>query len=161
MAIPEQKNQEKYQESIEEELGASKESFQPEKEMPLSKEEEVLELERKLVEKKAELAKERKVETEPFKEREPVKETERAMEEVVPPPASPSAKVQQQVKSLKQVDRANQIKVLSELAFQKGLDFAIEVAKGLDNAYVLDEFHDTLVDELYQRLIEQGKLKKL
>ena len=72
-----------------------------------------------------------------------------------------SVQAQKQVKQLKDLDRPSQVKALCDLAFQKGLNFAIEVAKALDNAYVLDEFHDTLVDELYKKLVEKGKLKKL
>ena len=77
------------------------------------------------------------------------------------PAEPPSAKAQQEAKKIKQLDQENQIKSLSDLAFQKGLDFAIEVAKNLDNAYVLDQFHDNLVGQLRQRLIEQGKLKRI
>lgn len=68
---------------------------------------------------------------------------------------------QKQVQRLKDLDRENQVKELCHLALQKGVDFAVEVAKGLDDAYVLDELHDSLVDELHKKLIEQGKLKKL
>jgi len=49
------------------------------------------------------------------------------------------------------IDRENQVKKLCELAFEKGLDFAIEAAKKLDNTYVLDELHDTLVDKLREK----------
>ena len=36
-----------------------------------------------------------------------------------------------------------------------------EILKNLDNAYVLDELHDTLVSELYNELVKEGELKKL
>ncbi len=52
------------------------------------------------------------------------------------------------------------IKELCQLAFEKGLDTAIEQAKKLNNPYILDEFHDALVGELYKQLIEQGKLEQ-
>ena len=133
----EEKTQDKYKEPIEGETQVHKESPLPEKEIKT----------------------ERRLEAEPPRE----KIEERLEETDLAPSASepPLAKVQQKVKQLKNLDRQNQVKALSDLAFQQGLDFAIEVAKGLDNAYVLDEFHDSLVDELRKELIEKGKLKKL
>ena len=59
------------------------------------------------------------------------------------------------------VNRQNQIKMLCDLAFEKGIDVAIEEAKKLDSPYILDEFHDSLVDELREKLIEKGKLEKI
>lgn len=132
-----------------------------EKKIEPSLEKEVLELEKKLTEKRAELTKEKKIEAEPTKEKiEPIEEV--LEKEKVVPTAVPSAvQVQQQVKELKDLDRQSQVKILCDLAFQKNLNFAIEVARKLDNAYVLDEFHDTLVDKLYQELIKKGKLEKI
>lgn len=103
---------------------------------------------------------ERKAEAEAIKEE---KEAEKTLEgEAGPAPMiSPSSKVRKQVKKIKNLDRQNQIKTLVDLSFSKGLDFAIEVVRGLDNAYVLDEFHDALIDELYKKLVEQGKMKEL
>ncbi len=74
---------------------------------------------------------------------------------------SQSAQAQKEVQRLKDLEQENQVKELCDLAFQKGLDFAIEVAKNLDNAYVLDELHDTLINELYKKLVEQRKLKRI
>jgi len=53
-----------------------------------------------------------------------------------------------------------QVKVLREIAFEKGLDIAIEEAKKLNNPHILDEFHDDLVDKFYQKLVEAGKLEE-
>ena len=47
------------------------------------------------------------------------------------------------------------------MVFEKGVIEAVEVAKKLDNPYLLDEFHDALVDKLYDKLVEQGKLKQV
>jgi len=127
-----------------------------------SLEKEILELERKLTEKRKEL--ERKVEKEPAKEEVELKKVEE-LEEVFPsvaPSVTPTQQqIQEQVKQIKNLDRQNQVNVLCNLAFQKNLNFAIEVARSLDNAYVLDEFHDTLVDKLYQELIKKGKLEEI
>ena len=118
--------------------------------------EEVLEPSEKAVEQKPEVVPEQKLEAEPSLEEKLEEKKEEA-----PTPTAPPAKVQQQVKELEKLDRENQIKALTDLALQKGVDFAVEVAKKLDSAYTLDEFHDTLVDQLYNKLTEQGKLKKL
>ncbi len=61
----------------------------------------------------------------------------------------------------KDINRQNQIKMLCDLAFEKGIDSAVEEARKLDSPYLLDEFHDKLVDELREKLIEKGKLEKI
>ena len=65
------------------------------------------------------------------------------------------------VKELKGQKKERQIQLLTGLAFDKGVIHATEVAQKLDDPYILDEFHDTLVDELYNYLVEQGKLKEV
>ena len=152
----------------------------------VSKEQEILKLERELAEKKQELSQEvvpEKIEKEksqptPEKassdaealadksagEAEIIREPEAPKEEpAVPAPVASklSSKVSAQIKKLKELDRESQIKELCNLSFSEDLDFAVNVAKGLDNAYVLDEFHDALVDELYDKLVEKGELKKM
>ena len=84
-------------------------------------------------------------------------------EKLAPAPITPPTEeeVKQQVKNLKTLDKEHQVKVLTDLAFQKGLAFSIKVARSLDSDYVLDEFHSSLVDKLYKELVESGKLKKL
>jgi len=67
--------------------------------------------------------------------------------------------VNDEVKRLKILSPEEQVKELCELVFEKGLVFSVEVAKKLNNDYVLDKFHDTLVDELKPKLIEQGELE--
>jgi len=157
----EENNQDKYQEPIKGGPVTLEEKPQLEKEVSTLKKEEVLKSEEKLTEEKPEIFEEKKIEAEPAKEKS--EKTEEVIEQAAPTSAltPSSAKAQKQVKQLKDLDRQSQVKALCGLAFQKGLDFAIEVAKALDNAYVLDEFHDTLVDELYKELVEKGKLKKL
>ncbi len=154
----------KYQESIKEESINSEEKDSLEKETSLTKEESLGPAE-KSIEEKAEAVSEKKIEAEPTKEKSPTEISqpaeERKIEEAKPTVAAPSAQARKKAKQLKDLDRPSQVKALCDLAFQKGLAFAIEVAKTLDNAYVLDEFHDTLVSELYNKLIEKGKLKQM
>lgn len=68
---------------------------------------------------------------------------------------------QQQAQKLKDEPKERQIELLIQMAFDKGVIEAVEVAKNLDNSYLLDEFHDALVDKLYNTLVEQGKLKQV
>ena len=59
------------------------------------------------------------------------------------------------------LEKDRQLKMLVDIAFSKGLDKAVEAARATNNAYLIDEFHDMLVDKLRQELIEKGKLKEL
>lgn len=159
----EEKSTDKYQELIEgeKEPAASDGKPQLENEISVPKAEDVLESEEKLTEEKKEVVEEKEIEAEPAKE-EPKKE-EVKKEEAAPVTAliPPSSRVRKQIKSLKSLDKQSQIKSLCYLAFKKGLDFAVEVARGLNDAYVLDEFHDALVGELRKKLVEEGKLKQM
>lgn len=86
-------------------------------------------------------------------------------EVVTPAPAptapSPAAPPPPPADELKVLDQDRQLKILVDLAFQQGLDKAVEAARATENPYLIDKFHDTLVDELRQKLIEKGKLKEL
>jgi len=155
--------QDKYMEPLEGDPVALSEKVELRENKPDSREQEILELEKRLAEKKQELSQviPEKIEKLEIIKEEP-KEPEKLVEkEVVPPTSKLSSKVKDQIKKLKELDRENQIKELCNLSFSEDLDFAVNVAKGLDDAYVLDEFHDALVDELYDKLVEQGELKKI
>ena len=54
-----------------------------------------------------------------------------------------------------------QLKILVDLAFEKGINKAIETANATQNPYLIDKFHDTLTDELRDQLIEKKKLKEV
>jgi len=69
--------------------------------------------------------------------------------------------VQQQAQKLKDEPKERQVELLIQMAFDKGVVEAVEIAKNLNNPHLLDEFHDTLVDNLYNKLVEQGKLKQV
>jgi len=136
----------------------------------VSKEQEILELEKKLAEKKQELSqetipeqKQEIIEKPEIIKEEPKESKEIVKEEVIPSTLTSklSSKIKIQIKRIKELDRESQIKELCNLTFSEDLDFAVSVAKGLDSAYILDEFHDTLVDDLYDKLVEENKLKKI
>ncbi len=156
----------KYQESLEEEpLALSKKVELKKEDFSDSKEREILKSERKLTEEKQEVKKPRiEIIEEPEIIQERSKEPEESVEKEITPTTSASklsSKIKNKIKELKELDRESQIKELCKLSFSENLDFAVNVAKGLDDAYVLDEFHDTLVDELYDKLVEEDKLKKI
>lgn len=56
------------------------------------------------------------------------------------------------LKNLESLPREEQVKYLTEIVYQKGLDRAIATVQHLNDPYLFDLLHDTLVDELYQKL---------
>ena len=78
-----------------------------------------------------------------------------------PIPLAQQQVVVQTAQQIKAQPKERQIGLLTQMAFDKGVVEAVEVAKKIDNPYLLDEFHDVLVDELYNKLVEQGKLKAI
>jgi len=77
-------------------------------------------------------------------------------------PTVPAKKtIIKKAKAIKGEEKKRQIQLLTDLAFEKGVAHATEVAQKLEDPYILDEFHDALTDELYNYLIEQGKLKQV
>jgi len=117
-----------------------------------SPEREILELEKQLAEKRAALQPEKE------KKLEGVLEPEKAAG-AAPPPAPSSIKSDSE--KIRGFEKNQQLKSLVDLAFEKGVYYATEVVKNLDNPFMLDEFHDVLVDELHKKLVERGKLKEI
>jgi hypothetical protein len=56
------------------------------------------------------------------------------------------------LKTLGNLSRPDQVKYLTEIVYQQGLDRAIATVQHLNDPYLLDLLHDTLVDELFQKL---------
>ena len=96
------------------------------------------------------------------KEKEILREAISERIEKVPPllPAQQKA-IAQKVQQIKAQPKERQIQLLIEMAFEKGVFEAVEVARRLDSPYLLDEFHDALIDELYNKLVQEGKLKQI
>jgi len=127
-------------------------------------------LSRKLEEKKAELAAQKKS----FSERELVKEAikERMVEKVAIPKTSPSTKKAKKIKTvipvspqrkissqtLKNFPKEKQLDILVGVAFSASIPEAVLLAEKLKSPYLLDELHDVLVDKFYQELIKRGKI---
>jgi len=147
-----------YREPIEEGREEA-ETFRPEplkkeiKKLPI--ENEILELEKKIVEKRKELEK--------------VKKLEGVVEKIGEKPTTPTAISREEelteeeklsLKKIKNLTKEKQLETLEDIALWKGLSPAIKIARALNNAYILDEFHDNLIDKLYKELLSRGKLKE-
>jgi len=137
-----------------------KESSLASKEIPAPEKED------KLVEKPDEEVKgvEPKREVKKIKEiKEEVEAIEDASKTKAPPPVSSLMKDEEVMRDLKDVmsmDKPKQVKVLVYLAFKKGIHHAAAIARKLKDPYIIDEFHDTLVDELYGQLLKKKKIKQ-
>lgn len=62
---------------------------------------------------------------------------------------------------LKDLEAQQQVKKLTELAFNKGIYYAIDVAKNLNDPYLLVMFHSTLIDELQEKIDKDKNFKKI
>lgn len=62
------------------------------------------------------------------------------------------------LKEIMSMDKPKQVKTLVYLAFKKGVNYAANIADQLRDPYLLDEFHDTLVDNLYDLLKKKKKI---
>lgn len=95
----------------------------------------------------------------------PKETTAREMPEEVahptPHPPHISEEIEKETKQIKKLPQERQIQALVDLALHKGLRHSIDTARALGNPYILDQFHDMLVDHLYKELVEKGKLKEL
>lgn len=60
---------------------------------------------------------------------------------------------------LKEKEHEHIIEELAALAMAKGIISAIKIANALKNSHLLDEFHDTLADKYYEKLLEARKIK--
>lgn len=62
----------------------------------------------------------------------------------------------------KKQDAEGQIQHLVDLAMNKGVIYAVKVAKHLEDNYVLDMFHDRmLAEELHNALMKKGLIKEV
>ena len=122
--------------------------------------EEIKLLEERLEAKKRELAGsgEQKHEKEIFRE---VIKDAAASKPPAPLPQSQLADddAKQKAYELQEKEHAEIIDSLVELALTKGLASAIKVAEAMKNPHILDEFHDTLADKYYEKLLESMKIR--
>jgi len=146
----------------------------PEGESLNSLEQEIAQIERDLASKRAELEKQKEAGaiSEVPHERETLREV--VGERIMPPPAggpSPAMPPTPQTAvpvapaveppSYLSEELKTKVQELVNAAFSKTIDDAVKQARATNNAALLDAFHDALVDELYNYLVERGKLKKM
>lgn len=130
---------------------------------------EIEELEKRLAEKKAALgAESKKVENiEPEISKENIQEMQVPIVSAAKKTVTTGdeekelEEIKKDVRKIRDLDAMRQVKVLAALAFEKGISYSIKVARGLDDAYLLDALHDRLIGELNEELIKKGKLKKI
>lgn len=125
---------------------------------------EILELERRLQEKKEEagivhMENDKEVFKEVFRERfNELADSVRAAGNVQSAHAA-NTKTDNDVKSVK---KEEEMKALLYMAFEKNPKEAIETALGLEGwEYLLDELHDRLADQYYDKLLEFQKIKRM
>jgi len=117
-----------------------------------SLEREIFELEEKLAEKKKELEKGYAPKERP----EP--------RPAAPPPAGEPAAIPKPAVRPKKagiIEKNPKVKILVDLAFEKGIAKAVKEAKKTGDAYLIDAFHDALIDEVYDMLLKERLLKEM
>ena len=97
------------------------------------------------------------------KEKEKIKIIPEKPKKVPPPKVLPLFKIKDEelardLQSVMALDKPKQVKMLVFLAFKKGINYAANLAMQLRDPYLLDEFHDTLVDHLYDLLVKKRKI---
>lgn len=141
-----------------------------EREKAMSPEDEIRELERKLEEKKRAYA---GTKTGKPEEKELLREVLREHIKQLPKP-SPSQQPQKTIPQIKPAGgqkqkagdlagkqtRNEHIRALIEIALTKTLYDAVNLARA-QTPYLLDELHDHLVDDYYEKLVQLRKLKQL
>jgi len=126
-------------------------------------EQEIAQLEKQLSEKKAALGQTEVKDSAPS-EKEILRDVvgERIRQQVPqyqPAPAKP--KQDDTAQSYVLPELKDKIQELVNLVFNKSLDEGIKEVSKSNNPALIDAFHDVLVDELYNALVERKKLEKL
>ncbi len=128
--------------------------------------EEIRELEHLLEEKKRFLAEKgeerepREVFREIFREKYPLPTEEK----IAPPqvgalPQPPFGTTQKREDDAVKKERKEEIAALIEISFEKGVRQAVNIAKRT-SPWLLDELHDRLIDEYYQKLVQSREVSE-
>lgn len=72
--------------------------------------------------------------------------------------AQVKAQVADDVAIVMNLDRPKQVKKLVYLALRNGVRHAYRVARGMNDPYLIDEFHDALVDQMHGELQKRKKI---
>jgi|GEM_PF-778430 len=78
-----------------------------------------------------------------------------------PPTDEAQAEVAQDASEIHQgVDRDSQLSHLLDIAMTKGVEHAVATAEHLEDYYMLDQLHDTLLhDDFHAQLVQKGLIK--
>lgn len=135
------------------------------KEELAKKEKELESLKQSEVKKEAKMSPaEESKEEEIKKEEEKIKESSekprriKLPQKITQPTKSQDDDMDDDLKEIMSMDKPKQIKTLVYLSFKKGVNYAANIASRLKDPYLLDEFHDTLVDNLYDLLKKKKKI---
>lgn len=124
----------------------------------------VEQLKEEYIQKRAET--EQRYERGEIKELPPEKETLRKVvgEKITPPEEKPvfeAPKIAPGIPSYQIPEIRDQVQIYVNTAFEKSVDEAVKQIRETHNPHLIDAFHDALVDELYNQLVEAGKIKEL
>ena len=124
---------------------------------------EIVELERRLDEKRRALGVEtvehdKEVFREVFRQR--FDELTKSIQAAADVSGQPTKSVPQK-DDVKDVEKKKQVEGLLYVAFEKSIATAIKKAETEGGGYLLDELHDQLVDQYYDKLLEFRKIKQL
>jgi len=64
-----------------------------------------------------------------------------------------------EIKEIAKFSAEKQVEALLSLVFEKGLREATSIAQKIDNAAIIDAFHDTLANKYYEEMVHQGIIK--
>lgn len=78
----------------------------------------------------------------------------------LPPPPQAAPTPSANAPSYLSDDLKAKVQEFINTAFTKSINDAISQAKATQNAALIDAFHDALVDELFDYLVQRGKLRK-
>jgi len=77
-----------------------------------------------------------------------------------PAPAQQNAQAVQHAQQVGQLKADQQVKQLINLMFDKGIFYAVDVAKNMD-PYTMDEFHHALVDKLFDEMVKRNIISEM
>src|SRR3990167_8643454 len=136
-------------------------------------EQEIAQLEKQLSEKKASLGRELAPDDSTYEKETLHKIIGKKLKQQVPPavgearqerqyqPISPKPKQDDNALSYVLPELKDRVQELVNLVFNKSLDEGIKEVSRYNNPALIDAFHDVLVDELYNMLLERKKLEEV
>ena len=120
-------------------------------------EQEIAQLEKQIAEKRATLGKETEQSEKEILHGVVGKKIQQQVPQYTPPPVKPKQD-DNVAQSYIEPELKDKVQELVNLVFNKSLDEGIKEASKSNNPALIDAFHDVLVDELYNALLERKKV---